>query len=155
MAPTDLGFYRPIAATSCVLSTVLLSVPWESSQCQTAFRRSSGWSTAGQLLPVDMPAPLSWMKQEASELQPCLLHFFREKTAGTRMAGLHEAPLSCGSVQKFGLTLHLFFSTCPISMTLGAGQGKHAGTGSLLKIPPEALSFVLFCLLRCASHCAC
>lgn len=40
-------------------------------------------------------------------------------------------------------------------MTQGARKSKHAGSGLLLKIVPEALSFVLLCLLRCASCWVC
>lgn len=76
-----------------------------------------------------------------------VLYFWGGMTAATRLARLHEAPLSCGSVQKFALTLHLLFSTCSISLMQGAGQGKHAGWGSLLKIPPEVLSFVFWDVL--------
>lgn len=63
-APTDLGSDRPMPATSCVLRSVLLPAPWESCQCQSAFRRPSGQTTAGQLLPVHTPVSISQMKQE-------------------------------------------------------------------------------------------
>lgn len=89
------------------------------------------------------------MKQEDRDTAWPLM-FLWEMPAAARMAWVHEAPLSCGSVQKFALTLHLFY-THPISMTQGAGESRHAGPGPLLKILPEALSFVLLCLLRCDS----
>lgn len=126
MAPTDLGSGRPMPATSCVFEFSAVTSSMGELSVSDSFQKIF-WADCSRTAAACPHACLDLSDEARRQSYSLALYFWGEMTAATRMAGLHEAPLSCGSVQKFALTLHLLFSTCSVSLMQGAGQGKHAG----------------------------
>lgn len=150
MAPTNLGSDRPTPATSCVLSSVLLPAPWESCQCQTAFRRSSGQTAAGQLLPVHTPVSISQMKQEnRATALPCI--------SGGDDCSNQDGRTAWSPAQLWIRSEVCSHPTSPLLHLLNlpdAGSWARQARRVRLFIKDSSRS-PQFCLLRCASCCAC
>lgn len=101
-----------------------------------------------------LPCSPGWSKK--TELQPCLLYFGGR---WLQQPGWQDCTKPHSAVDQFRSLLSPYISSPPAWSLwhgeLGKANMQDEAWSGLLKIPPEALSFVLLCLLRCASRCAC